>query len=76
MAENAPGVPTASAAATPADSAASATANEAPRAVEGRAGHGPGFWGLALGSVGVVFGDIGTSPLYACLLYTSDAADE
>ncbi len=25
----------------------------------------PGFWGLALGSVGVVFGDIGTSPLYA-----------
>ncbi|HZZ89379.1 MAG TPA: potassium transporter Kup [Caulobacteraceae bacterium] len=23
------------------------------------------FWGLALGSVGVVFGDIGTSPLYA-----------
>ena len=26
---------------------------------------GSGFWGLALGSVGVVFGDIGTSPLYA-----------
>ncbi len=26
--------------------------------------HG-GFWGLALGSIGVVFGDIGTSPLYA-----------
>ncbi|WP_293905337.1 potassium transporter Kup [Phenylobacterium sp.] len=25
----------------------------------------PRFWGLALGSVGVVFGDIGTSPLYA-----------
>ncbi|MFI4975645.1 MAG: potassium transporter Kup [Caulobacterales bacterium] len=24
-----------------------------------------GFWGLALGSIGVVFGDIGTSPLYA-----------
>jgi KUP system potassium uptake protein len=24
-----------------------------------------GFWGLALGSVGVVYGDIGTSPLYA-----------
>jgi len=23
------------------------------------------FWGLAIGSVGVVFGDIGTSPLYA-----------
>src|SRR5437763_13736407 len=26
--------------------------------------HG-GFWVLALGSIGVVFGDIGTSPLYA-----------
>ncbi len=27
---------------------------------------GPGrFWALALGSIGVVFGDIGTSPLYA-----------
>jgi KUP system potassium uptake protein len=25
----------------------------------------PGFYGLMLGSVGVVFGDIGTSPLYA-----------
>ncbi len=24
-----------------------------------------GFWGLALGSLGVVYGDIGTSPLYA-----------
>src|SRR6476659_9580040 len=23
------------------------------------------FWGLALGSIGVVYGDIGTSPLYA-----------
>ena len=31
----------------------------------GIATHGSGFWGLALGSVGVVFGDIGTSPLYA-----------
>ena len=26
---------------------------------------GGNFWVLALGSVGVVFGDIGTSPLYA-----------
>ncbi len=25
----------------------------------------PGFWTLAVGSVGVVYGDIGTSPLYA-----------
>ncbi|MFO1126038.1 MAG: KUP/HAK/KT family potassium transporter [Methylocystis sp.] len=24
-----------------------------------------GFWTLALGSIGVVYGDIGTSPLYA-----------
>ena len=24
-----------------------------------------GLWGLALGSIGVVYGDIGTSPLYA-----------
>ena len=30
-----------------------------------------------VGAVGVVYGDIGTSPLYTiCLLYTSDAADE
>ncbi|ESQ85654.1 hypothetical protein AEAC466_00335 [Asticcacaulis sp. AC466] len=29
-------------------------------------GHGTdGFWALAVGSIGVVFGDIGTSPLYA-----------
>jgi KUP system potassium uptake protein len=31
-------------------------------------GHGHkrgGFWGLTIGSVGVVYGDIGTSPLYA-----------
>jgi KUP system potassium uptake protein len=26
---------------------------------------GSGLWGLALGSIGVVYGDIGTSPLYA-----------
>ena len=31
----------------------------------GVATHGASFWGMALGSVGVVFGDIGTSPLYA-----------
>ena len=35
--------------------------------VNGGAEHGSpaGFWGLALGSIGVVYGDIGTSPLYA-----------
>jgi len=28
-------------------------------------GHQASFWGLVLGSIGVVYGDIGTSPLYA-----------
>ena len=32
------------------------SAQEHPRA---------GFWGLTLGAIGVVYGDIGTSPLYA-----------
>ncbi len=33
---------------------------------EAQSGHGGGnFWILAMGSIGVVFGDIGTSPLYA-----------
>jgi KUP system potassium uptake protein len=42
-----------------------ASATNAP-ASEVQAGHGGGnFWILALGSIGVVFGDIGTSPLYA-----------
>ena len=44
---------------------------------EAAAGHRPGnFWLLALGSVGVVFGDIGTSPLYAlqaCLSHVGGA---
>ena len=39
---------------------ASVTSSEAH---EGAAASG--FWGLTLGSIGVVFGDIGTSPLYA-----------
>src|SRR3984893_18820573 len=34
----------------------------------------PRFWGLALGSVGVVYGDIGTSPLYAFREATTAAA--
>ncbi len=41
---------------------------DAPRGAgeESHSGHKKeGFWALALGSVGVVFGDIGTSPLYA-----------
>jgi KUP system potassium uptake protein len=32
------------------------------------------FWALALGSIGVVFGDIGTSPLYAFRAAVADAA--
>jgi KUP system potassium uptake protein len=31
----------------------------------GHADHKKGIFGLALGSIGVVYGDIGTSPLYA-----------
>src|ERR1700761_393372 len=38
-------------------------------------GHRLGFWGLALGSIGVVFGDIGTSPLYAMREALSHARD-
>jgi KUP system potassium uptake protein len=34
-------------------------------AEQANGGRKEGFWALALGSVGVVFGDIGTSPLYA-----------
>ena len=39
---------------------------EAPAAAAGRtSGHDGGVLALTLGSVGVVYGDIGTSPLYA-----------
>jgi KUP system potassium uptake protein len=47
----------------PADPASKAQIEAA--AVESHGNKGQGFFGLALGSVGVVFGDIGTSPLYA-----------
>jgi KUP system potassium uptake protein len=40
-------------------------AGAASQAAEDSTSHKEGFWALALGSVGVVFGDIGTSPLYA-----------
>ncbi len=33
--------------------------------LEGHGHHGDGFWKLALGSIGIVYGDIGTSPIYA-----------
>jgi len=35
-----------------------------------------GFWALTLGSIGVVFGDIGTSPLYAFREAVSHAANK
>ena len=41
---------------------------QAEDATESRQSHGhasSGFWALTIGAVGVVFGDIGTSPLYA-----------
>jgi KUP system potassium uptake protein len=43
----------------------SAPAGETPVSGSADVRSGAGFWGLALGSVGVVYGDIGTSPLYA-----------
>src|SRR3954471_2555644 len=54
-----------------ADSAAPAAGTAYPEQQASRPGesaeghHKTGFWTLALGSVGVVYGDIGTRPLYA-----------
>ena len=64
MAENAaePPAPLSPETAAPAASAAYA---DGSGLAANAAKHGAGFFGLALGSVGVVFGDIGTSPLYA-----------
>lgn len=45
------------------DSATAPLAGDVPAA--GSAEARSGLWGLALGSIGVVYGDIGTSPLYA-----------
>ncbi len=39
--------------------------SETSTEAQGEAPATAGFWGLTLGSIGVVFGDIGTSPLYA-----------
>ena len=45
--------------------AASNSAAPTPTPKPASDGHGAqGFWALAIGSIGVVFGDIGTSPLY------------
>jgi KUP system potassium uptake protein len=45
--------------------AGAAQAHAASHGGEASAGSRTGFWALALGSIGVVYGDIGTSPLYA-----------
>ncbi|MEN3300810.1 potassium transporter Kup [Pseudonocardia sp.] len=42
-----------------------ASTTSAPRTPSHPAAHSGGLFGLALGALGVVFGDIGTSPLYA-----------
>ena len=39
-------------------------------------GQRAGFWGLTIGSVGVVYGDIGTSPLYALREALNRAAED
>ena len=44
---------------------AAPTGSQAPAAGGGEARHHANFWALTLGSIGVVYGDIGTSPLYA-----------
>jgi len=45
-----------------------------PKTTAPRAGHSAGAAALTLGALGVVFGDIGTSPLYA--LQAVFAADD
>jgi KUP system potassium uptake protein len=50
--------------------------SEAPE-LPANGGHGhrpPSFWVLTLGSIGVVYGDIGTSPLYAVQVAATAAA--
>ncbi len=50
----------------PYDTVQDLPADDAARPTIDEAGHGKtGFFGMALGSIGVVYGDIGTSPLYA-----------
>src|ERR1700686_1265828 len=47
------------------DSVSAPVGGEMPANGSGDARSRAGFWGLTLGSIGVVYGDIGTSPLYA-----------
>ena len=48
-----------------ADSVTAPLGREAPADDSAEITSGAGLWGLTLGSIGVVYGDIGTSPLYA-----------
>ena len=56
-------------------SAAAGLAEEPTVHAHGSKGHA-GFWGMAVGSIGVVFGDIGTSPLYAFQAAMGQAAKD
>src|ERR1700675_1113720 len=47
------------------DSVSAPIGSDMPANGSGDARSHAGFWGLTLGSIGVVYGDIGTSPLYA-----------
>jgi KUP system potassium uptake protein len=47
------------------DSVSAPVGSEVPVNGSADARSSAGFWGLTLGSIGVVYGDIGTSPLYA-----------
>jgi KUP system potassium uptake protein len=47
------------------DSVSAPVGSDMPVNGSGDARSHAGFWGLTLGSIGVVYGDIGTSPLYA-----------
>src|SRR5258708_6690792 len=57
-----------------ADVSASNPDAPAPAKTAHPAPHHAGFWAMALGSAGVVFGDIGTSPLYAFKLALAQAS--
>ena len=60
----------------PQDTVQDLTAVEIARPVIDEHGHGKsGFWGMTLGSIGVVYGDIGTSPLYALKTALAHAKD-
>ncbi|MDQ3560920.1 MAG: potassium transporter Kup [Pseudomonadota bacterium] len=54
----------------------SSSPGEVPEAVPDGTSKAPGLFTLALGSLGVVFGDIGTSPLYAFREATAAAIGE